>query len=221
MNKELCRKDTNDIDVYNEVYVNNIYNLKDMTDKIVIDAGAHVGYFTKLCLDKGAKFVYALEANKNNYNHGCKVLFMRDNHVYRNIALWRSDRCESKLYCSDVCDFGKTDGNNIIYQNNSGEEVATIGLDMVITTLANKYGKVDLLKIDCEGSEFPILYTSQLLKSIPLIVGEYHSITGTPKKEFNTGHPNNIAGLKGYLEDLGYSVTYERSAWGGTFEASK
>lgn len=210
MDKDICRKDTNDIDVYNEIITSNLYQIDDLTDKIVIDAGAHVGFFTRLCLDKGARFVYALEANRNNYIHGCKVLFNRDNHVYRNIALWRSDRCESKLYCSDVCDTGKTDGNNIIYQNNSGEEVATIGLDMVIKTLADKYGHVDLLKIDCEGSEFPILYTSQLLPSIPKIIGEYHSITGTTKKEFETGHPNNIAGLKGYLEDLGYNVTYIR-----------
>ncbi len=32
------------------------------------------------------------------------------------------------------------------------------------------------MKVDCEGSEFPILLTSRLLARVERIVGEYHEI---------------------------------------------
>ena len=39
--------------------------------------------------------------------------------------------------------------------------------------LSEQQGKIDILKIDCEGSEYPILYTSLCMHSIDNIVGEY------------------------------------------------
>jgi len=43
-----------------------------------------------------------------------------------------------------------------------------------VRSIVNKGNRVRLLKIDCEGSEFPILYTSKMLEYVDEIVGELH-----------------------------------------------
>lgn len=50
-----------DASIWQDVYTNNEYQLpEDMTDWHVLDIGAHVGAFTRLCLDRGA-YVSAFE----------------------------------------------------------------------------------------------------------------------------------------------------------------
>ena len=50
--------------------------------------------------------------------------------------------------------------------------VEAISLDEVLS----RFQRARLMKIDCEGSEFPILLTSKLLTRVDRIVGEYHEI---------------------------------------------
>ena len=38
------------------------------------------------------------------------------------------------------------------------------------------------MKLDCEGSEFPILLTSKLLSKADRIIGEYHEVDSTAMK---------------------------------------
>lgn len=60
--------------------------------------------------------------------------------------------------------------------------------------------RVDVLKIDCEGSEFDILYslTSEQLAKIDSMVGEIHSCHGFASSATN-GMAWNAEALKGYL----------------------
>ena len=49
--------------------------------------------------------------------------------------------------------------------------------DAVVDDVSMKGARrVNLLKIDCEGAEFPILLTSNRLAAIDRIVGEYHEL---------------------------------------------
>ena len=50
--------------------------------------------------------------------------------------------------------------------------VPAVGLDEILS----KFERVTLLKLDCEGSEFPILLTSRELARVDEIVGEVHEI---------------------------------------------
>lgn len=55
-----------------------------------------------------------------------------------------------------------------------------------------------MLKLDCEGSEYSILYKSppELLKKIPFIIVETHDLDDLQ---------NNIKGAKEYLGKLGFT----------------
>jgi hypothetical protein len=103
--------------------------------------------------------------------------------------------------------------------SSAGVEVETASFDDVINE-ATEGGKkrLRLLKIDCEGSEFPILFTSKTLHLIDDIRGEFH--------EYGGGHdphsiPENarvegfdcftIEELTGVLEKEGFTVSSERS----------
>jgi len=48
-----------------------------------------------------------------------------------------------------------------------------MGLDVVL----EKLGEVQLLIIDVEGAEFPVLRTSRRLRQVAMIVGEFHEFT--------------------------------------------
>jgi hypothetical protein len=52
------------------------------------------------------------------------------------------------------------------------QAVPAISLDQIL----RQFARVKLLKLDCEGSEFPILFTSRELHRVEEIVGEVHEI---------------------------------------------
>ncbi|OFW80379.1 MAG: hypothetical protein A3D15_05905 [Alphaproteobacteria bacterium RIFCSPHIGHO2_02_FULL_40_34] len=67
------------------------------------------------------------------------------------------------------------DGLNVLYNPNpiKTETVKSITLDQVFCE--KKINHCKLLKIDCEGAEFEILYNCKNLDKIEYIVGETHS----------------------------------------------
>ena len=95
-----------------------------------------------------------------------------------------------------------TGGGNVL-TNTEGLEVEWVSLDSIIGE-----SKVRMLKLDCEGSEFPILLTSKKLNQVKEIVGEWHAIGNVPShlnmpyKEFTFDL------LKEYLEKQGFEFTY-------------
>lgn len=147
----------------------NEYRIPDsLANQTVLDIGAHVGVFSKLCLDRGAKLVVSVEPCKQNYNR--LVNNMRsfgERSVVFNRACWRSDVEDTTLLVSTKT--GNSGGFSVV-ATTDGEDVSTIKLDVLIEA----FGPIDLLKIDCESSEWPILLTSKHLNRVARIVGEWH-----------------------------------------------
>src|SRR5215213_2924677 len=82
--------------------------------------------------------------------------------------------------------------------------------------------RVRLLKLDCEGAEWPIVLTSRRLHLIDEIAGEFHELGG-PFPEIGENRPSHphvfhsarVAGftieeLVRFLGDAGFRVTYDR-----------
>jgi hypothetical protein len=104
-----------------------------------------------------------------------------------------------------------------------GEPVAKIALDDVVDLATNRgEHRVRLLKLDCEGAEWPIVLTSQRLHLVDEIVGEFHELGG-PLPEIGEDRPSNaqvfysdrVAGftieeLARFLRGAGFGVTYFR-----------
>ncbi|MDQ2731571.1 MAG: FkbM family methyltransferase, partial [Armatimonadota bacterium] len=93
--------------------------------------------------------------------------------------------------------------------------VKSVSLDTILTFT----GPVRLLKMDCEGSEFPILLTATKLHLVEEICGEFHEMGGLfdgnsiPDAARVEGYPAyGIGELFLFLNAAGFRVIYERSA---------
>ncbi|GER88923.1 hypothetical protein KDW_30850 [Dictyobacter vulcani] len=186
------RPGTNDGLIYRGIYEQNEYHLPPSfarTD-LIVDVGAHIGFFTSLAVERGAGTVYAVEANAENYLMAKQHLeqFIQQGRVLlQQGAVWRSDEKRAMLHHSGYkCGFDhphpgievNTGAGNVLF-GQTGEEVPVIPFDALVWE-ATQQGtrRVRCLKLDCEGSEWPILCTSQTLHLIDEIKGEYHEIGG-------------------------------------------
>ena len=92
-----------------------------------------------------------------------------------------------------------------------GVEVECIKLDFILS----QYEKVRILKIDVEGSEYPILYTSQHLEKVDVIVGEFHEMANA--LETINDYTFNREGLAKFLEDNNFEVVkMQQASWSAT-----
>lgn len=217
------RNGTLDGYIYASVLHKNEYNIDAWTlrDKTVLDIGAHIGAFSFLCLINGAKRVLSYEPDLQNYLLMKRNLekFDEDTYEIHNMAVWRSDLDDhQKLKYSGY--FENTGGGNVFYGKSKLEdqsesyEIDSISLDTIIE---KEEKEIDLLKIDCEFSEYPVLMTSKKLDKVREIVGEFHEIGGEHDNhtipdfaKIGDYDKYNIDILKDFLESQGFSVSYNR-----------
>src|SRR4051794_35209267 len=180
------RSGTCDYNIFQSINRFNEYRLPERFyhDDIIIDIGAHVGSFTFACLYRGAGKVLAFEPDPENFRLAVEHFADYPERVeLHQLAVWRSDyedevllrRCGYPRNGSEI----NTRGVSVIFHAHgvpSGELkfnfVKTVSFDQILS----KYPSVRLVKLDCEGSEWPILLTSTLLHRIEAICGEYHEI---------------------------------------------
>jgi FkbM family methyltransferase len=230
------RNGTLDKAIFNGVVVFNEYRLPPSfaSGDIVIDVGAHIGAFAEAVVSRGCRKVYCIEPDRTNFEIAAENLrpYIEDGHVQLVWgAAWRSDRNTDELYFDGYHPFPKSftgmegvlnTGNGSVVWG-SGEPVAKVAFDGIVDLVTN-HGEhpVRLLKLDCEGAEWPILLTSQRLDLISEICGEFHEIGGQfleisedrPAKEpvfsFANVQKFTIDVLVEYLSDAGFTVTYRR-----------
>ncbi len=156
-------------------------------EDVIIDIGAHIGSFSFACHYLGSREIHAFEADPTNFvrlrNHVSDLPGM---HLY-NCAVFRSDApaVDGLLHSGPA--FFNTGGGNVIFggqlfdsdtqeswisAETDRSRVPAVPLDEVL----GRFERVKLLKLDCEGSEYPILLTSTQLPKVERIVGEYHEI---------------------------------------------
>jgi FkbM family methyltransferase len=173
------RPGTEDSGVFQVVVDDNEYDLPAelSSEDVVIDIGAHIGSFSYAALKRGAGKVYAYEAHPINAAITRKNLSrFGDRASCRNLAVWRSDEPARTLYNDVITGYQHTGGISVLW-NEQGVPVDTTSLDEILFEASNGLRKrIRLLKIDCEGSEYPILFTSRHLDIVEEICGEYHAI---------------------------------------------
>ena len=192
-----------DEQIFNECYIKNEYEVESFeADDLILDIGSNIGSFSRLAYDKGARKIIAFEADPDIYSI-CKAGLPSEIEVV-NKAVWRSDEEPGTLRF----DKNITDGNmNMGKVFEGGEiEVESVRLDDVL----ENHESVELIKIDVEGSEYPILFTSKKLNKVKTIVGEFHEYPTT--KQIN-GYSFDRKSLERYFEDLGWKIEIKESDW--------
>ncbi len=229
------RDGTLDEAIFRQVVTINEYHLPDRFEPadIVIDVGMHIGSFATAVLSRGCERLYCIEPDRSNVEIAAANLKPHIDRGHVQLvrgAAWRSDENTDQLYFDGYHPFPKsfrgmegilnTGNGSVIW--GSGEPVAKVAFDDIIDLMtANGRDEVRLLKLDCEGAEWPILLTSRRLHLIREICGEFHEIGGqyleisedravtAPIFPFDPGQPLTADMLQQFLERAGFSVTYQ------------
>jgi FkbM family methyltransferase len=203
-------------------------------DDVVVDVGAHIGSFAYAVVVRGGKHVWSFEPDHANCMLAAEHLrsYVGQGYVrLMHAAVWRSDPNDDELRFDGYHPFPQswpgmegivnTGDGSVVW--GFGEPVVKIAFDDVVDLATNRgERRVRLLKLDCEGAEWPIVLTSRRLHLIDEIVGEFHELGG-PLLEIGENRPSNahvfhsdrVAGftieeLVRFLRDAGFCVTYSR-----------
>jgi FkbM family methyltransferase len=183
--------------IFDQIKNADEYMLKEETftsSDIALDIGGHIGFFARTILNMGAGYVYLYEISPQNIELCKKNLQKYSKQVSINrMAVW--NKTGQTLYFDEFPNWGNdvnTGGCDVF----SGGKIAvqTISFDQIITEITdNGKKRIKILKIDAEGSEWPILLQSQMLDQVDMIVGELHEYGG----QYDNLSPHSL-GLPGY-----------------------
>ena len=185
-----------DVGHYSEIYFEDVYLQRTLKEGMnVIDAGANIGVYTVLAAEKVGNTgkVIAIEPEPKNYKQLLENIELNNfqNVIPKNIALLNHKGSE-KLYLSS-----SPGSHSLIFHEdkNSYIEVPVKTIDKLLEELDIK--KVDIIKIDAEGAEAPILKgaekTLKINPNLKIIVASYH-------------YPSEIKEVQNILENKGYKT---------------
>jgi FkbM family methyltransferase len=205
----VSRPGTFDTDIATSVILENEYRLprRFEPDDLILDIGGHIGSFAYAVLDRGAGEVHSFEVDPDN------AAILRQNlqrfgsrACVHQIAVYGTD-APPRLYFQRSNAPANTGGGGLTGDaTGSVREVEVVTFDHMIDEVSRRgERRVRLLKLDCEGSEWSILSTSQRLDLIDEVCGEYHL---APEGK----HPErSVEALHQMLEPEGFHMTVIRS----------
>jgi FkbM family methyltransferase len=191
------RGGTDDRHVLFEVFVEDIYPVPVQPGDTVVDVGAQIGCYTVRTATRGAR-VYAFEPFPANFAA-----------LQRNIALNRLANVRAFPYAVGaesgprtmfVPDDGGHTGRHSLFPGRGSRTIAVSCLCLDDIVRQNDLQCVNVLKVDCQGSEYEILFgaSEDTLARIHRIVVECE-IFDRPDW--------SVPGLKEYLHRRGFHVS--------------
>lgn len=191
------------------IFIKKDYGKID-NNSIIIDIGANIGVFSVYAttVSKNTK-VYAYEPMQKSYE-----LFLKNitiNNLEDSIVPFKfgiaCNKGKRKLFLASGSPF------HSIYSSKEEKYIEIDCITLKDVFDENKIKKCDILKIDCEGAEFEILYNTpkEYFSKIKEIRLEYHN---QKKEKYHIKH------LIKYLENNGFNLTkfrkdsdYSGNAW--------
>lgn len=147
--------DVKDIDLLSVLIVDpleEMYTCIDLRDAVVVDIGAYIGETALLFLSNGAKRVYAFEPVDRHFHY-----------LIKNIA---RNNAEGKIIPSNRGAWFRNTTIRVDYSGigtglrMDGERQAALkvrDLGDILKAIFNEEGRIDLVKMDCEGCEYSLL----------------------------------------------------------------
>ncbi|HEX5103951.1 MAG TPA: FkbM family methyltransferase, partial [Pirellulaceae bacterium] len=178
--------------MFNDIVRLNEYRLPDRFDArhFIIDVGGHCGSFAFACLARGVGRVVSIEPIPANFallQQNLRSFGERSSVL--NAAVWPTPgtvRLEQK-------EGARHSGGWSVIGTTAGIPAVTINLDDLVTA------PVRLIKLDCEGAEWPILGAFTRWDLVEAWCGEYHHTQLDVARD----------GLRAIFEPHGYEVTVE------------
>ncbi len=166
---------------------------------VVLDIGANVGFFTLYILSRlqGARVICyePLAANFRQLERNLQINSGYHVTCFQKAVAGRSG--DLNLHYDSRNEYTTTAS---IHRDKKGntETITVAAVSLPDVFEENGLKRCDLLKMDCEGAEYEILYNCprEIMDRIGNIVLEVHDVPGR----------NNINSLKGYLTEMGFAI---------------
>ena len=191
------RDGKNDWNTMQSILKEDEYGLKTLCPepKVVLDVGGHIGGFALLAASQGAEVVRVVEILPENVQ---MIKDSAERNSYKSIQVYQKAIAEKsgetiKAYYMDTSthtgEHHEFVGNTEADTGGASVEVETISLN----DLCKDLDHVDILKVDCEGAEWPMLAgaSKETLDKINLIVGEIHPWGTMTMKDMRAMLPNH------------------------------
>lgn len=192
------RGGTDDSRIWFEIYVRDCYGeAKIRPGTVVVDIGANIGCFSLLAAQK-ASHVLAYEPFPTNIEILRENVTLNDaNNVEVFPVAVGGKKGESVLFIPDNDSFV---GRVSLHPGRGTRtiECACITLDQVV--MDNQLDKIDLLKIDCQGAEYEILYGAS-----PGTLGRFRQIIAECER-YDDRPEWSIAALSQFLQNHMFKV---------------
>jgi FkbM family methyltransferase len=198
--------------VFKEIFMEDVYEIDTLSKQLpynptIIDIGANAGFFCLQLLSKIERAtIYAYEPMLANVTLFKKTVENNDKikdaiHISQMavtgtkkdfLALYAEPEEKNQVVASVFSDFNKNNLTRI--------QVPCITLEEIINN--NGLMNIDLLKLDCEGSEYDIIYNSSpnIFLLIQKMTIEVHNIDADKC---------NIDYFNKYIQSLGYQTEYQ------------
>ena len=185
-----------DTALYDGIYLQDEYRQELLKKGMnVVDIGANIGVYTVLAAEKVGENgkVVAIEPEPKNYKQLLENIKLNNfqNVIPKNIALTDHEGLE-KLYLSS-----SFAGHSLVFHEDEDSyiNIPVTTIDKLVDELNIK--RIDIIKIDTEGAEMPILKGAEkTLKSNPnvkIFVASYH-------------YPSQVKEVRQFLSDRGFKT---------------
>jgi len=177
----LVRPNTTDQDVYDEIFIEKKYDIEVENPKVIVDAGAHIGLASVFFSYKypEAKII-AIEPELNNF-----MVLEKNVQNYKNIIKLNAGLWSKKTFLSIMAKDVSTWSFRVI-EEPFRKEIPAIGITNIIYDYS--VAKIDILKMDIEGSEVAVFSNStEWISFVKTLIIELHDryLPGCSEALFN------------------------------------
>jgi FkbM family methyltransferase len=171
-NKVIIRKNTTDCWMFRQIFVKKEYDINyGIVPRLILDLGANVGYASLFFSKKfpNSKII-ALEPDKENFK------FLKKNtNSYKNIlprfgGIWNKDAyLKLKGTCCGECGY-------LFEETSEPSLIKAYSIETLLNKFAPSFKKIDILKIDIEGSEKELFSSNfnKWLNKTKILILEVH-----------------------------------------------
>lgn len=169
---------------------------------VVLDIGAHIGELSVAAAQRGAKRVWAVEPDFDNY----KLLLVNtlaneyaDRIIPLQMAVWMGNGVVALKKCQ-----GNTGQRSLLYQP-SVVQASEIVPGVTLETLLSWTGPVDYMKLDIEGAEHLVLQTVNpaVMRQVKVLDLDLHDIT---HPEYFEGQDIDQERTRACLRSFGFPI---------------
>lgn len=170
-----------------DVFLADAYGMRSLrtAPRTVLDIGAHVGFFSLLSrMLYPAAQVHAYEPNPSLWSH--LSAHARKSGFVAHPAGVGSSAGRATLVA----------GRDSVFTQTKRDRLGDVEVRSLAAAVAGLGGRVDLLKLDCEGAEWDILRDQATMGSVDRVAMEYHLV-----------ERHSLDELVGLLRGLGFAIS--------------